>query len=71
MAETQDLNACGRGLESDMSHSYEAALQAAHWKALETAKALQSDLNRLDNEHRGRTWVCSQSGHQTRAQSGS
>ena len=50
--ETQDLNAHGRGLESDMSHSYEAALQAAHQKALETAKSLQSDLNRLGNEHR-------------------
>ena len=52
MAETQDLNAHGRGLESDMSHSYEAVLWAAHWKALETTKALQSDLNRLGNEHR-------------------
>ena len=67
---TQDLNAHGRGLESDMSHSYEAALWAAHQKALETSKALQSDLNRLGNECRGRTWVHSQSGHQPRAQSG-
>ena len=57
MTETQNLDACGRERELDMPHSYKAALQAACWKALETAKALQSDLNRLDNEHRERAWV--------------
>ena len=62
-AETQDLGTCGREWESDMPHSYEAALRAAHQKPLETAEALQSDLNRLNNEHRGRTRVYSQSGN--------
>ena len=59
---TQNLGAHGREQELDMPHSYEAALWASHQKALETAKALQSYLNRLDNEHRGRTWVHSQGG---------
>ena len=45
MAETQDLGACGKESESDMPHSYEAALWAAHRKALETTEALQSNLN--------------------------
>ena len=79
MTETQNLDAHGREWESDMLHSYEAALQAAHWKALETAEALQSDLNRLDNEYRGRaqvhsqgeSWPRSWSESRPRAQSGS
>ena len=53
-----------------MPHSYKAALWAAHQKALETTEALQSDLNRLNNECRGRTQVCSRGGSQPRAQSG-
>ena len=60
--ETQNLGAHGREWESNMPHSYKAALWAACQKALETAEALQSDLNRLNNECRGRTWAHSQSG---------
>ena len=71
MAETQDLGAHGREWELDMPHSYEAALWAAHRKALETTKALQSDIYRLDNEWRGRTLICSLGESQPRAQSGS
>ena len=37
MTETQNLGARGREWELDMPHSYEAALWAAHQKALETA----------------------------------
>ena len=70
-AKTQNSGARGREQESDMPHSYEAALWAAHQKALETAEALQSDLNRLDNEHKGRTQFCNQGGSQPRAWSGS
>ena len=62
MTETQNLGAHGGEQELDMPHSYEAALWVACQKALETTEALQSDLNRLDNEHRGRSWVCGQSG---------
>ena len=36
------------------------------WKVMETAMALQSDLDRLDNELRGRLWAHSQSGNQHR-----
>ena len=71
MTKTQNLDAHGREWELDMPHSYKAALWAAHQKALETAEALQSDLNRLDNEHRGRTRVHSQGGSRPRAWSGS
>ena len=54
-AEAKDLGAQGgEWVWSDPSQSYEVALQAAHQKALETAEALQSDLERLNNEHRGR-----------------
>ena len=55
------------GGESAPLQSYEAALQVACWKAVETATALQSDLDRLDNELRGRLQACSQSGSQCRA----
>ena len=40
----------GEWVELDQQGSYEGALQAAHQRALETAKALQSDLKRLSNE---------------------
>ena len=56
MTETQNLGTHGGEQESDMPHSYKAALWAAHQKALETAEALQSDLNRLNNE-------CTEEGH--------
>ena len=46
--------------------TYEAALWVAHWKVVETTTALQSDLDRLDNELRGRPWAHSQSGSQCR-----
>ena len=49
---------------------YEAALQVACWKVVETAAALQSDLDRLDNKLRGRLWARSQSGSRHRTQSG-
>ena len=61
----------GLRVGSDPPQSYEVALWAAHQKVLETAKALQSDLERLDDEHRGRSQVCSQSRSQPRTQSGS
>ena len=55
-AEAKDLGAQGgEWVWSDPSQSYEVALWAAHQKALETAEALQSDLERLDDEHRGRS----------------
>ena len=41
--------------------SYEVALQAAHQKALETAKAFCNDLERLNNECRERSRAHSQS----------
>ena len=52
----------------DWQNSYEAALQVAHQRALETAEALQSDIDRLGSEQRRRSQVrsCSQS----RSQSG-
>ena len=40
---------------------YKVALRAACQKTLETAEALCNDLERLDDEHRERSWVCSQS----------
>ena len=62
VAKTQNLGACRREWELDMPHSYEAALWAAHRKALETAKALQSDIDRLNNEQRGMTLIHSLGG---------
>ena len=46
--------------------TYEVALRVAHQKVVETAVALQSNLDRLDNELRGRPQACSQSGSQHR-----
>ena len=54
----------GDALESKRElapQTYEAALQIACQKVVETAAALQSDLDRLDNELRGRPRACSQS----------
>ena len=45
----------GEWVGLDPPQSYEVALWATHQRALETAKALQGDLERLDNEHRGRS----------------
>ena len=52
-AEAEGLDAHGEEGESAPPQSYEAALWAAHQKALETTETLQSDLDRLDNKHRG------------------
>ena len=41
--------------------TYEAALQDVCRKVMETAASLQNDLDRLDNEMRGRLWAHSQS----------
>ena len=68
--EAEDLDAHGgEWARSDTLQSYKAALQAAHQKALETTEALQNDLERLNNEWRGRSWTYSQSGNQTRTRS--
>ena len=40
---------------------YEAALWDVHRKVMETTASLQNDLDRLDNEMRGRSWAHSQS----------
>ena len=45
----------GEWLGLDQQGSYEVALWAAHQRALETAKALQSDLERLGSERRRRS----------------
>ena len=50
---------------------YEVALQVACQKVVETVASLQSDLDRLDNELRGRPWAHSQSRSWHRTQSGS
>ena len=71
-AEAEDLGAHGgEWVWSDPPQSYEVALWAACQKALETAEALQSDLERLNDECRGRSQVCSQSKSQPRTWSGS
>ena len=62
-----DGDALGSKRES-APQTYEAALQIAHQKVVETAAALQSDLDRLNNELRGRPRACSQSGSQHRMQ---
>ena len=51
--------------------TYEVALQVVHWKVVETTASLQSYLDRLDNELRGRLRACSQSRSWCRTQSGS
>ena len=39
--------------------TYEVALREVCCKVMETAASLQNDLDRLDNEMRGRPWACS------------
>ena len=58
-AEARD--APGDAGEPTPSQSYKAALWVACWKVVETAATLQSDLDRLDNELRGRPHAHSQS----------
>ena len=71
-AEAEDLGAHGReGVGLDPLWSYEAALLATHQKAFKTTEALQDDLERLNNECRGRSWVHSQSRSRPRTWSGS
>ena len=68
-AKAKDLGAHGgEWVGSDPLQSYEAALWAACQRALETAKSLQGDLERLDNECRGRLQVNSHSRSQPRTQ---
>ena len=59
----------GEGVRLDPPQSYEVALWATCQKALETAEALQSDLERLNDKSRGRSRVCSQSRSRPRTQS--
>ena len=55
-AETEGPGAHGRErVGTEPLQSYEVALWATHQKALETAEALRDDLERLDDEHRGRS----------------
>ena len=63
---TEDEDAPENERESAPLPTYEVTLQMAHQKVMETATALQSNLDRLDNELRGRTWTCSQSGNRHR-----
>ena len=65
----EDLTDNVRGLPPPQS--YEAALQAAHQKMIETAATLQSDLDRLNSKPRGRSHTHSQSIDHRRMQSGS
>ena len=45
---TEDMSThAGGWVGMDQQESYEVALQVAHYRVLETAKALQSDLKRL------------------------
>ena len=61
-AEAEDLGAHGgEWVGSDPLQSYEVALWAIHQRALETAEALQGDLERLNDKHSGRSQVCSHS----------
>ena len=70
--EAKDLGAQGgEWVGLDPPQSYEAALWTTCQKALETAEALWSDLERLDDECKGMSQVCSQSRSQPRTQSGS
>ena len=63
---TEARDAPGNERESAPPQMYEAALQVAHEKVVETTTTLQSNLNRLDNELRGWPWAHSQSGSQHR-----
>ena len=69
-AKAKDLGAHGgEWVGSDPLQSYEAALWAASQRALETAKALQGNLERFNDECRGRSQVCTHSRSQPRTQS--
>ena len=71
-AKAKDLGAHGgEWVGSDPLQSYEAALWATCQRAFETAEALQGDLERLDDECRGRSPVHSHSRSRPRTQSGS
>ena len=65
----EDLADNTRGLPP--TQSYEATLQAAHQKMMETTTALQDDLDRLTNVPRGRPCTHSQSGDCYRTRSSS
>ena len=67
-AEARD--APGNKRESAPLQTYEVALWVACQKVVETAAALQSNLDRFDNELRGRPWAHSQSRSRCRTQSG-
>ena len=56
------------GNEMDLAPllTYEAAPWVACWKVIETTTSLQSDLDRLDHELRGRLWAHSQNRSQHR-----
>ena len=55
-AKTEGPGAHGRErVGTEPLQSYKVALWAAHQKALETAKALCNDLERLDDKHRERS----------------
>ena len=48
---------------------YEEALRVGHQRALDTAKALQGDIEKLSQRTRGRSWTCSQSQSHSRSHS--
>ena len=71
-AKTEGPGAHGRErVETEPLQSYEVALWAACQKALETANSFCNDLERLDNEHRGRSRVRNQYRSCCSARSGS
>ena len=71
-AQTEGPGAHGRErVGTEPLHSYEVALWGTCQKALETAEALGDDLERLDDEYRGRSWVHSQNRSHHRTCSGS
>ena len=49
--------------------SYKEALRAAHQRSLDTAEALKSDIERLSQRRRDRSWTRSQSRSQSRSHS--
>ena len=74
------LHRCGcpaaiRNLESqeevglNQCSSYEEALRVAHQRALDTAKALTSDIERISRQRRGRSWSHSRNCSWSRSQS--
>ena len=68
---TDAKDAPGNEMDLAPPPMYEAALQVACQKVMETAASLQSDLDRLNNQLRGRPWAHSQSRSRHRTQSGS